>query len=138
MQQSKALYFLNLFFNFIVQNQKILETTSNFRISLDLFVLATFGTNYNLQTANKAITGCTKVAQWYFFPFLAKHRLEMIDILVFFCENLTLQNALGAKAQRIRIRGFCWPLFVRNEVKNLLFKLFYNFLNYYNYSITIG
>ena len=67
MQQSKALFFFNfkrlLFFrNFIFQKQKTLEITSNFRISLDLFELATFGINYGLQTADKAITGCTKVS----------------------------------------------------------------------------
>ena len=73
------------------------EITSNFRISLDLFELATFGTNYGLQTADKAIIGCTKVALRYFEPFPAKRRLQMIGTLVFFCENLTLQNAQGAK-----------------------------------------
>ena len=55
MQQSKVLYLK--FFNFIVQKQKILEITLNFRMSLNLFEFATFGTNYGLQTAGKAITG---------------------------------------------------------------------------------
>ena len=56
--------------------------------------------------AEKAITGCTKVALRYFEPFPAKRRLEMIDTLVFFSENLILQNAPGAKVQRIEIRSF--------------------------------
>ena len=89
MQQSKALYFL-IFFNFIVQKQKILEKTSNFRISLDLFELATFGTNYGPQTADKAITGCKRVTLRYFGPFPAKRHFEMIDTLAFFSENFTV------------------------------------------------
>ena len=62
----------------------MLEITSSFRISLDFFGLATFGANYGLQIANKAITGCTKVAVRYFGPFSAKLRLEMLNTLVFF------------------------------------------------------
>ena len=62
MQQSKSLYFFHFYFNLIVQKKKILEITSTFRISLDLFELATFGVNYGLQTAGKVITGRTKVA----------------------------------------------------------------------------
>ena len=57
MQQYQALYFQFFFFNFIVTKQKILEMTSNFRISLDLIELVTFGTNYGLQTADKTISG---------------------------------------------------------------------------------
>ena len=41
----------------------MLEITLNFRISLNLFELATFGTNYDVQTADKAIRGCMKVAE---------------------------------------------------------------------------
>ena len=44
MQQSKALCFVNFFF----------------RISLDLFELATFGTNYGFHTAGEAITDARK------------------------------------------------------------------------------
>ena len=73
----------------------MLEMTSNFRISLDSFELAICGTNYGLQTADKVITDCTKVALWYFDPFPAKRRLKMIDTLIFFSENLTLQKAPG-------------------------------------------
>ena len=40
--------------------QKMLEISLNFRISLDLFELATFGRNYGLQAADKVITGCMK------------------------------------------------------------------------------
>ena len=54
----------------------MLEITSNFRNSLDLFDLATFGTNYGLQTADKAITSCTKVALQYFGSFLVEHPFE--------------------------------------------------------------
>ena len=106
MEQSKAIYSLICFFNFIVQKLKILKITSNFRISLDLFELATFRTNYGLQTAGKAITGCTKVPLRYFGPFLAKRRLEIIDTLVFFSENLTLQNVPGAKSNGLRSGDF--------------------------------
>ena len=79
----------------------MLKITSNFVFSLDLFELDTFGRNYDLQTANKAITGCTKVALRYFGPIPAKRRIEIINTLVFFSENLTLQNTPGAKVQRI-------------------------------------
>ena len=84
----------------------MLEITLNFKNSLDLYELATFGTNYSLQTADKAITDCTKVALRYLSPFPVKHRLEMIDTLIFFNENLTLQNAPGVKFQRIEIQRF--------------------------------
>ena len=57
--------------NFFVQKQNILEITSNFRINFDLFEFATFDTNYGLQAANQAITGCTKVALRYFRSFPA-------------------------------------------------------------------
>ena len=77
--------------------------TLNFRISLDLFGLVTFGTNYGLQTADKAIKGCTKMALRYFGALPSKHRLEtMIDNLVFFSKNFILQNAPGTKANRLR------------------------------------
>ena len=102
----------------------MLEITSNFRISLDLFELAIFGTNYGLQTADKAITGCTKVALRYFGLFPLKHILQMIDTLVFHSEKPTLQNIPDVKVQPIEIRRFCWPLCGKNEPKNLLFKPF--------------
>ena len=66
-------------------------------MSLDMFEVATFSTNYGLKTAEKDITSCTKLALRYFVLFPAKHRLVMIDTLVFFSENLTLQNVVGAK-----------------------------------------
>ena len=90
MQQSKALYLRKFFLNFIVQKQKTLEITSNFRISLDFSELAAFGTNYGLQTVDRAITGCTKVALRYFGLFPAKRCLVIIHTLVFFSENVTL------------------------------------------------
>ena len=68
MQQGKALYFL-IFLNFIAQKQKKLQITSNVRIGLDLFELFT---NYGLQTADKAITGCTKITLRYFGQFPAR------------------------------------------------------------------
>ena len=79
----------------------MLKITSNFRISLDLFELATFGTNYGIQTADKDITGCTKVALRYFGPLLSKRHLGMIDTLKFSSVNIILQNAPGAEVQRI-------------------------------------
>ena len=103
-----------------IHKQKKMEITSNFRISVDLFELATFDTSSYLQTANKAITGCTKATLRYFSPFLAKRCLEMIDTLVFFSENLTPQNDPGAEVQLIKIRRFWWPLGGRNEARNLL------------------
>ena len=39
----------------------MLAITSNFRISLDLFELATIGAYYGLQTGDKAITGIFKL-----------------------------------------------------------------------------
>ena len=125
MQQSKALYLkLFFFFNFVVQKQKILEITTNFKISIELFELATFGTNYGLQTADKAITGCMKVVLRYFGPFPAKSSLEMIDTLIFFSENFTFQNVSDAIVQRIEIRRFLWSLCNRNKATNLLLKPF--------------
>ena len=120
----KRLIHKNFFFNFIVQKQKMLKIKSNFRISLDLFQLATFGTNYGPQTADKAVTGSTKVALRYLGPFPAKRRLEMIDSLLYFSEHLTLQNIPGVKVQQIEIRIYWWPLCRRNEARNLLFKPF--------------
>ena len=70
--------------------------TSNFRISLDLFELANFSTNNDLQTADKAITS-TKVALRYFGPFPAKRRLEVIDTLVFFLVRTSLFKMLKAQ-----------------------------------------
>ena len=40
----------------------------NFRISLDLIDLASFGTNYGLQTVNDTVTRCPKVALRYLVP----------------------------------------------------------------------
>ena len=68
--------------------------------------LPTFGTNYDHQTADKASTVCTKVALWYFCPFPAKRRLEMIDTLVFFSENLTLQTAKAQMSSGLETGGF--------------------------------
>ena len=44
------------------------EIKLNFRISLDLFELATFGTNYGLQTVNETVTRCPQVVLRYFVP----------------------------------------------------------------------
>ena len=66
----------------------MLEIISSFKISLDSFEFATFGTNCGLQMEDKAITGCRKVALRYFGPFPAKHRLEMIDTLKFLVRTL--------------------------------------------------
>ena len=60
------------------------EIKSIFRISLDLFELATFGRNYGLQTVNKTVTRCPKVALRNFIPLAAKRFLEVIDTLVSF------------------------------------------------------
>ena len=62
------------------------EIILNFRISLDLFELATFDMNYGLQTANKTVTCCPKVALRYFVPLATKRILEVIDTLVFECQ----------------------------------------------------
>ena len=67
------------------------EIKSKFRISLDLFELATFGTNYGLQTVNETVTRCPKVALRYFVPLAAKRFLEVIDTLIFFSANLAFQ-----------------------------------------------
>ena len=102
----------------------MLEIAYNFKISSDFFELAIFGANYGFQRADKAITGCKKGFLRHFGPFLAKCRFKMIDTLVFFSENLTLQYAPSAKVQRIKIRRFWWPLCFRNEERNFLFKPF--------------
>ena len=77
---------------------------SNFRISLDLFELATFGTNYGLQMVNETVTRCPKVALRYFVPLAAKRFLEVIDTLVFFSAHLAFQNTQGTIVQQIGIR----------------------------------
>ena len=66
-----------------------MKIKSNFRISLDLFELARFGTNYGLQTVNEIVTHCPKVALRYFLLLAVKRFLELIDTLVFFSANLT-------------------------------------------------
>ena len=60
------------------------EIKAHFRVSLDFFELASFGTNYGLQTANETVTRCTKVALRHFVPFAVKR----IDALVLSCANL--------------------------------------------------
>ena len=82
---------------------------SNFRISLDLFELATFGTNYGLQTVNEIVTRCPKVPLWYFVPLAPKRFLEVINTFVFFSANLAFQNTAGIIVQAINIRRF-WSL----------------------------
>ena len=77
-----------------------------------MFELATFGMNYGFQTADKAITGCMKVALRYFGPFPAKRRLDMIATLVLLSEKLTLQNALGEKSSGLRSEDFGGPCVV--------------------------
>ena len=114
--------FHHFFFNFIVQNRKMLEITSNFKITLDLFELATFGKNYGLQMADKTITGCTKLALRCFCPIPAKRRLEMIDTVVFFIENLSLQNVPSAKVQWIKIRKF-WFLYISATMQSFFREL---------------
>ena len=84
----------------------MLERISNFRISLDLFELATFHMNYGLQTANETVTRCPKVALRYFLPLVSKRFIEVIDTFVFFSGNLAFQNTLGTIVQRIGIRRF--------------------------------
>ena len=83
LQQCKISQVFNFFFNFIEWNQKMSEIKSNFRISLDLFELATFGMNYGLQTFNASVTRCPKVALRYFVPLAAKRFLEVIDTSIF-------------------------------------------------------
>ena len=81
--------------------------TSNFRISLVSFELATFDTNYGLQTAEKTITGCMKAALRYFGPFSAKRRLEMVDTLIFFLVRNLLSNLPQAqKSNALRYGDF--------------------------------
>ena len=71
--------------------------------------------------ADKAIIGSTKVALRYHRQWAkVKRYLEMIDTLVFFSENLTLQNASDAKVQQIEIWRFWWPLCGRNKAGNIL------------------
>ena len=99
----------------------MLAMKSNFRISLDLFELATFGTNYGLQSLKETVTRCPKVALRYFDPLAAKRFLEVIDTLVLFGVNLAFQNKPGTILQRIGIRRFWWPLCGGNEARNLIF-----------------
>ena len=110
----------NFFFHFIEWPQKMSEIKSNFRISLELFELATFDTNYGLQTVNETGTRCPKVALRCFVPLAAKPFLEVIDTLVFFSANLAFQNTPGTIVQRIGIRRFLWPLCGWNEARNLI------------------
>ena len=93
----------------------------NFRISLDLIDLASFGTNYGLQTVNDTVTRCPKVALRSFVPLTAKRFLEVIDTLVFISGNLALKNTPGTAVQRIGIRRFWWSLCGGNEATKLIF-----------------
>ena len=76
----------------------------NFKISLDLFKLVNFGTNYGPQTANETVTRCPNVALRYFGQFPAKRLLEVIDTLVFLSAKLAFQNTPDTIVQRIGIR----------------------------------
>ena len=121
LQQCKTSELFNFSKNFIEWKQKMSEIKSNFRISLDLFELATFGTNYGLQTVNETVTDCPKVTLRYFIPLAAKRFLEVIGPFVFFSANLAFQNTPGIIVQRIGIRIFWWPLCSRNETRNRIF-----------------
>ena len=92
------------------------EIKLNFRISFDLLELATFGTNYGLQTVIETVTRCPKVALRYFVPLAAKRFLEMIDTLVFFSANLAYASHNSPTDWNTRI------LCGENEVRNLIFK----------------
>ena len=70
-----------------------MAVTLNFRISLDLFQLATIGTNHGHQTAKKA----SQAARKWLCGVLAR-RLEMIYTLLFFSENLTAQKSNGLRS----------------------------------------
>ena len=59
------------------------EIISNFRISLDLFELATFGIHCGPQMVYEIVTRCPKVALRYFLTLVAKCFLELIDTLYF-------------------------------------------------------
>ena len=107
--------------NFIEWKQKMSEIQSNFRISLNFFELATFGTNYGLQTVNETFAPCPKVALRYFVTLVPKRFLEVIDTLVFFSASLAFRNAPGTIVQRIGIRRFWRPLCGGNEARNLIF-----------------
>ena len=63
-----------------------------------MFELATFGANYDFLVADKTFTGCTKVSLRYVGPFSAKRSLDMMDTLVFFSENFTLQKGPRRKS----------------------------------------
>ena len=73
------------------------EIKSNFRISLDLFELTIFGTNYGIQTVNESSRRCPKVALRYFVPLAAKRFLELFDTVVFFSAKLAFQNSPGTQ-----------------------------------------
>ena len=98
------------------------QIKSNFRISLDLFKLANFGTNDDLQTVNETVTRCPKVALRYFVPLVAKRFFEVIDTLVFFSAKSAFQNNTpGTMVKRIGISRFCWSLCGGNEARQLIF-----------------
>lgn len=83
--------------------------------------MATFGINYGLQTVSEGVARCPKVGLWYFGPFPANRLLELVDTLVFFSDNLTLQNTLGRKFQRF----FIWNIWSRLYAKNQNFYCFF-------------
>ena len=58
------------------------DIKSNFRIRLDLIELATFHTNYGLQTVNESVTRCPKVVLRYFVPLAAKRFVIYFDATV--------------------------------------------------------
>ena len=80
----------------------MLETTLNFGICLDLFELAhlwheLWPSNGRLSHHRLHETGSAAV-----WPIPTKRRLQMINTLIFFSENIAQQNAQDAKVQRIR------------------------------------
>ena len=96
MQQSKGLYFKK-FFQIFCSKAKNVENNikfwNQFRfVRIGHLCYELWHSNY-LQRHHRQ----TKVVLRYVGPFPTKRRLRIIDTLVLFSENLTLQNALGAK-----------------------------------------
>ena len=84
LQQCKTSSFFNFFKNFVESKQKMSQIISHFRISLDLFELATFDMNYGLQTANDSVPLCPKVALRYFVALFSSANTISLKKKLFF------------------------------------------------------
>ena len=114
MQQSKALYSFN-FFTCIVQNQKMLEITSN----QNQFRFVRIDNNwYKFWPSNgwQSHHRLTKIGLQYFGPFPAKRRFE-IETFWYFLVRTLLKMPQAQKSNGLNPLESCWVLLESRNVR---------------------